>query len=264
MCRKIVVTSGKGGVGKTTFTASVGSALAEAGNKVLLIDADVGLNNLDVLMGVDTRVVYDMADVLDGKCRIKQALISDEYIPNLFIMPSAHAYASEDIGCKNFRNLIDRLSEGFDYILIDCPAGIEKGFHRAVSAANEAILVTTPHISSIRDADKVLSLLGSYELNAINIVINRVRGDLILTGNMMTASDISKLLKYPTIGVVPEDDSINIYSQLGRISEHNNIARESFNVIADNLLSGRRRLYDPTAQYRGLMGRLKLMIRRAQ
>lgn len=263
MCRRIVVTSGKGGVGKTTFTASVGAALAERGNRTLLIDADIGLNNLDVLMGVDTRVVYDMMDVLSGKCRIKQALVSDENIPNLFIMPSAHAYASEDIGCKNFRTLIDRLAEGFDYILIDCPAGIEKGFHRAVSAATEAIVVTTPHISSLRDADKVLSLLSGYNMSKINIVINRARGDLILAGDMMSAEDISKLLKFSPIGVIPEDDSIHIYSQLGRMADNDSIARQSFNCVADNIITGKRRLYDPTSQYRGVIGKLKLMMKRA-
>lgn len=264
MGRIIVVTSGKGGVGKTTCTASIGTALAQKGNRVLLIDADVGLNNLDVLMGVDNRVVYDMLDVLSGKCRVKQALIGDSNLPNLYILPSAHAYQSEDISIKSFRCLIERLAEGFDFILIDCPAGIEKGFHRAVSPAQEAIIVTTPNISSLRDADKVLGILRSYTLTNINLVINRVRGDLMMRGDIMSPEEISKLLKYMPIGVVPEDDSIQIYSELGRMSENNNIARQSYNCIADNLLTGRRRLYDPTACYRGMIGKIKLIMKRAQ
>lgn len=261
MCRRIVVTSGKGGVGKTTFTASVGTALAELGNKVLLIDADIGLNNLDVLMGVESKVAYDMLDVIEGRCKIRQALIADELLPNLFIMPSAHAMNSDDIGAKNFRNLIMRLSESFDYLLIDCPAGIEKGFHRAVSAANEAVVVTTPHIGAIRDADKVLSIIKSYNLNATNIVVNRARGDLILKGDMMDARDICKLLKCPPIGVVPEDDNISIYSQLGRLGCNESLAGETYRVIADNLVTGARRIYDPTKKYKGMLGKLKLMLR---
>lgn len=263
MCRRIVITSGKGGVGKTTFTASIGTALALIGNNVLLIDADIGLNNLDVLMGVDNRIVYDMADVLEGKCRIKQALVCDENLPNLHIMPSAHACSNGDITCKAFRALVDKLSEGFDYILIDCPAGIEQGFHRAVSASSEAIVITTPHISSIRDADKVLNLLTSYKLANTALVVNRARGDLIMSGEMMNSNDIARLLKATLIGVIPEDDGVAIFSQLGRIGENNSISRESFDVIANNIITGRRKIYDPTAQYKGVLGKLKLMLKRA-
>lgn len=261
MARVIVVCSGKGGVGKTTFTASVGIELAEQGNKVLLIDGDVGLNNLDLLLGLENKVNYDMLDVLDGKCRIKQALISDENIPNLHVLPSSHAVSSDDIGAKNFRTLINRLAEGFDFIFIDCPAGIEKGFHRAVSGANEAIVVTTPHISAIRDADKVVSLLSSYELNSVNLIINRARGDLIVKGEMMDTRDIARLLKLPILGVVPEDDNISIFSGFGRLADNCSKARESYAVIADNILTGRRRVLDPTRQYRGVMGKIKLLMK---
>ncbi len=263
MSRVIVVTSGKGGVGKSTCTASIGTALAEAGNRVLLIDADVGLNNLDVLIGVNDKVIYDMADVIDGRCRIKQALVTSDEVPNLFIMPSQHAYTSEDIGMKNFRILIDRLREGFDFILIDCPAGIERGFHRAVAPATEAIVVTTPHISSLRDADKVLGILAGYKLDSINLVVNRIRGDMVLSGEMMGADEIGKLLRSRPIGVVPEDDNIHVYSELGRLSSSDYKARRAFNCIADNIISGRRRIYDPTVEFRGVVGRIKMMIKRA-
>lgn len=262
MARRIVVTSGKGGVGKTTFTASVGNAIARAGKKVLLIDADVGLNNLDVLMAVDAHVVYDMKDILDGRCRIKQALIQSADNPDLYILPSVNAMTSEDIGSKSFRNLIQRLSEGFDYLLIDCPAGIERGFHRAVSAANEAVVVVTPHVSSIRDADKVISLLNTYNLNSTSLVVNRVRGDLVLSGEALEPNDISELLKTDLIGVIRDDDKINMYSEIGRLGEC--VERDDvFNVIADNIITGRRRILDVTREYKGIVGKLKIFLRKA-
>lgn len=262
MCRKIVVTSGKGGVGKTTVTAGLGMAIAEQGYKVLLIDADVGLNNLDVVMGVEDSIVYDMADVMEGRCRIKQALISDENVENLFILPSAHAYQSDDIGAKSFRLLIKKLEAGFDFIFIDCPAGIDSGFYRAVLPADEAIVVTTPHVSSIRDADKVLSLLCGYNLRSVNLIINRVRGDLVLSGEMMSPIEIARLLRFPPIGIVPEDDSVTIYSQLGRLYLSESGSRISFEMVADNIINGTKRLYDCTAKYRGVLGKIKMYFKK--
>lgn len=263
MARVIVVTSGKGGVGKSTCTAVIGTALAESGASVLLIDADVGLNNLDVLLGVNDRVCYDMLDVIEGRCRIKQAIVTSNEINNLFVMPSRHAYMSDAIGTKDFRGIISQLQDGFDFILIDCPAGIEKGFHRAVAPADEAIIVTTPHISSLRDADKVLSIVSSYNLRRVNLLVNRIRGDMVVMGDMMSADEITRLLRYQLIGVIPEDDEIHIYSELGKLYRRDYRARTSFNCIADNIISGRRRIYDPTAEYRGIKGRMKLMLKRA-
>ena len=262
MARRIVVSSGKGGVGKTTVTANVGMEIARQGYKVLLIDGDVGLNNLDVVLGVENKTVYDMADVLEGKCRISQALISYDEKSNLSILPSAHAYNSEDIGARSFRRLVARLEAYFDYILIDCPAGIEGGFHRAVSASSEALIVTQTGVSAIRDADKVISLLSSYELDSINIIVNRVRGDLIESGEMMSVGEVSRLLRYPAIGAVPEDDNICIYSQLGRLGEQMTPSRDSFKMIASNIIYGKRRIYDCTAEYQGLIGRLRMRMRR--
>lgn len=263
MARVVVVTSGKGGVGKTTCTASIGMALAVRGQRVLLIDADVGLNNLDVLLGVEDKVIYDMADVIGGRCRINQALICLQSVPNLYVMPSQHAYNSDGINLKDFRTLISKLSDGFDFIFIDSPAGIDKGFHRAVAPSTEALVVATPNVSSLRDADKVLGILASYRLNDINLIVNRMRGDLIMSGEMMSAEEIANLLKITPIGVVPEDDKIHIFSELGRIGQGECMANRSFDCVADNLLTGRRRLFDPTAQYRGMFGKLKLMLKRA-
>jgi len=250
MSNRIVITSGKGGVGKTTVTAGLGLALAAKGLSTLLIDGDVGLNNLDVVMGMENRVAYDMADVL-----------AESGMP-LYIMPSAHAMYSDQIKAGEFRSLIMRLDHDFDYILIDCPAGIEGGFHRSVSACEYAIVVTTPHVSAVRDADKVLSLIGSYDIKGVSVVVNRVRGDLLARGEVMTPSDISSVLRYPLMGVVPEDDAITVYSQLGRLAFSDGESGKSFGMIASALVSGSRKLYDPTDRYRGVIGYLKSRIRR--
>lgn len=260
MCRKIVVTSGKGGVGKTTVTTKLGINLSKMGRKVVLIDGDVGLNNLDVVMGVENKVVYDMCDVLSGKCRIKQALIPDLYEKSLFVLPSAHAYESDDISPQGFRALVDALSEDFDYIIIDCPAGIEGGFHRAVSSATEALVVTTPHISSVRDADKVLSLLSTYNMIDIGLVVNRLRGDLVISGEMMSEGDISRLLRCKPMGVIPEDDLL-LQSQADRTGRNSGCSAIAFNLLADNIENGNKRIYDCTARFRGFFSKIKLMMR---
>ena len=206
MARKIVITSGKGGVGKTTVTTNLGVALSNLNLKVLILDVDFGLNNLDVVMGVENRVVYDVIDVLKGKCRAKQALIQDFFNPQLYVLPSVHSVNNFNITSEQINFIISQIESMFDYILIDCPAGIEIGFHRAVKCADEAIVVTTPHISAIRDADKVLTLLNSYNLNSVKILINRVRGDLIVNGEMFNENTIKEYLNADLIGVVPDDD----------------------------------------------------------
>ncbi len=259
MARKIVVTSGKGGVGKTSVLASLGICLASKGKSVLMIDGDVGLNNLDVVMGMESRVVYDMADVIDNKCHINQALLQEEGM-SLYLLPSAHAYSSEKLTTNAFCELISRIESSFDVILIDCPAGIDGGFHRAVSCADEAIAVTTPHIPAIRDCDKVLGLLRSYKLNSINLIVNRMRGDFIVSGKMMGGGEISKLLRCPLIGVVPEDDTITVYSQLGRIGMNTSTSRDAIDIIASNILNNTFKLYDVTKGHKGLLGKLRRFV----
>lgn len=228
--RKIVVTSGKGGVGKTTVTATLGRKLAIAGYRVVLVDGDVGLNNLDVVTGIERRVVYDIGDVLHGRCRAFQALVCDTQT-SMKIMPSSRDCAV--ITAQAFRGVVDSLSE-YDFVLIDCPAGIEHGFHRAVSSADEAIVVTTPSASAIRDADKVIGLLASYRLKDVSLVVNRVRSDMIARGEMLSASEISSLLHVVPIGVIPEDDMITLYQQLGTIPEHA-ISNRFYDVLAKNV-----------------------------
>jgi septum site-determining protein MinD len=262
MARKIVITSGKGGVGKTTITANLGAALAALGCRVALMDADIGLNNLDVVMGIENKVVYDIIDVIENRCRPKQALLQDDYFSTLYTMPSSHAYGDFKISAQDIKNLAERLAQSFDYILLDCPAGIELGFHRAVTAAQEALIVTTPHISSIRDADKVINLLGTYNIDSIGIVINRARGDLIATGDMLSAEEISGLLKKKISGLIPESDSIAYSTAVGRTLFGGADIKECFSILADNIHNNKYRLYDCTKMYRGFLGVIKRNIKK--
>ena len=257
MARRIVLTSGKGGVGKTTICANLGVQLAKLGRRVVMIDGDVGLNNLDVLMGVENKVVYDIFDVLDGKCRLKQALIEDMFLPNLYILPSTHTFSDARISSAQFRYIVDKL-KGFDYVLIDCPAGIAGGFHRAVSLADEAYVVVNPQISSIRDADKVLRLLSNYDLATTGIVINRIRGDLVLRRQMMSAQDICRLLRVKPTAIIPESDAIGLSCASGSLTDVGGV----FSLLAHNIETGDNRLIDYTAPYRGFMGKIKSLGRR--
>lgn len=254
MGRSIVITSGKGGVGKTTICAALGTALAKISAKVVLVDADITLNNLDLVMGVESSIVYDLTDVVSGKCRLKQALIKDPYMDNLYILPCAHAMRAAVISLKDFKEIILSLREAFDYVLIDCPAGIDEGFHRAISACNEAIIVTTPNPAALRDADKVISLLDSYKIQNISLIVNRVRGDLVLEGEMLSVGDIAKLLHIKVIGCIPEDDNaLYMCGSTPALSEHN----QAVELLAKNIECGTKRIYDSTAKYRGVVGKIR-------
>lgn len=262
MARKIVITSGKGGVGKTTVTTNLGVALSNMNLKVLILDVDFGLNNLDVVMGVENRVVFDVIDVLKGKCRAKQALIQDFFNPLLYVLPSVHSVNNINITSEQINFIISQIESLFDYIIIDCPAGIEIGFHRAVKCADEAIVVTTPHISAIRDADKVLTLLNSYNLNSVKILVNRVRGDLVVGGEMFNENTIKEYLNADLIGVVPDDDRISLALNVGGAVSKNSVAYEAFNLIARNLHNGERNIFDCTKKYKGLIGGIRKKIRK--
>ncbi len=262
MARKIVITSGKGGVGKTTITANLGYALAKLKLKVLLMDVDFGLNNLDVVMGVENKIVYDVADVIEGKCRAKQAIIQDFFVPNLYVLPSNHGYTTYKIDSAKIASVLNQVEDLFDYIIIDCPAGIELGFHRAVKNADEAIIVTTPHISAIRDADKVASLLHNYNLQDVSLIVNRARGDLVLSGDMFSDKTISDYLKLSVCGVVPEDDHITTSLLTGGEVHKHSSAYQSFAMIARNIHEGSKEVFDCTKKYRGLMGAIKKRVRR--
>ena len=194
MSEVIVITSGKGGVGKTTTSANVGTGLAILGKRVVLIDTDIGLRNLDVVMGLENRIVYNLIDVIEGSCRMKQALIRDKQCDNLFLLPSAQTKDKTAITPEQMVKLTEALSEEFDYILLDCPAGIEQGFKNAIAGAGRAIVVTTPEVSAIRDADRIIGLLQANEMPQIQLVINRLRMDMIKRGEMMSVEDVSEIL----------------------------------------------------------------------
>ena len=204
----IVITSGKGGVGKTTTTANLGSSLAEAGKKVVLVDTDIGLRNLDVVMGLENRIVYDIVDVVEEKCKLRQALIKDKRFEELFLLPAAQTRDKTAINEEQMKELTKKLKEDFDYILIDCPAGIEQGFKNAIAGADRAIVVTTAEISAIRDADRIIGLLESSEIRNPELIVNRLRPNMAKKGEMMEVDDIVDLLSVDLIGVVPDDEYI--------------------------------------------------------
>ena len=258
MARRIVITSGKGGVGKTTITANLGMRLSNLGARVVLIDLDLGLNNLDVVMNIENKIVYDICDVIEGKCRLKQALVQDVRYPALYVLPSNHLYSSVKINSYNIQEIVENLSQTFDYILLDCPAGIDSGFHRAVFGASEALVVTTPHISSIRDADKVLTILNSYDLQSVNIIVNRARGDLMMNGQMIDVKQIQSLLKTDLIGVIPDDDSIPT-SNCMNFGKNDGV--DAFKLLAENIHFGRNQIFDYKYKYKGLFGSLKRSLR---
>ncbi|MBR6033987.1 MAG: septum site-determining protein MinD [Clostridia bacterium] len=204
----IVITSGKGGVGKTTTTANLGSALALEGKKVVLVDTDIGLRNLDVVMGLENRIVYDIVDVVEEKCKLRQALIKDKRFPELFLLPAAQTRDKSAVNEEQMKDLTSKLKEEFDYILIDCPAGIEQGFKNAIAGANRAIVVTTAEISAIRDADRIIGLLEASEIKNPELIVNRLRPGMVKKGEMMDVNDIVDLLSIELIGVVPDDEYI--------------------------------------------------------
>ena len=204
----IVITSGKGGVGKTTTTANLGSSLAEAGKKVVLVDTDIGLRNLDIVMGLENRIVYDIVDVVEEKCKLRQALIKDKRFEELFLLPAAQTRDKTAINEEQMKELTKKLKEDFDYILIDCPAGIEQGFKNAIAGADRAIVVTTAEISAIRDADRIIGLLESSEIRNPELIVNRLRPNMVKKGEMMEVDDIVDLLSVDLIGVVPDDEYI--------------------------------------------------------
>lgn len=225
MSKVYVVTSGKGGVGKTTTTANIGTALAMDGFKVVLLDADIGLRNLDLIMGLENRVVYDLVNVVEGKCRLKQALIKDKRQRELYMLPAAQTRDKDAVSGEQMKNLCEELKKEFDYILIDCPAGIEQGFKNAISGADDAIVVTTPEVSAVRDADRIIGLLEANDIREPNLIVNRVRTDMVKKGNMMNVEDIVELLAIKLLGVVPDDEDIIITSNKGEPAAINDKSR---------------------------------------
>lgn len=213
----IVVTSGKGGVGKTTSTANIGAGLAQEGKQVIVIDTDLGLRNLDVVMGLENRIVYNLVDVVEGRCRPKQAIIKDKRFTNLYLLPSAQTKDKSAVSPEQMRKLTEELAEEYDYVILDCPAGIEQGFQNAIAGANKAIIVTTPEVSAIRDADKIISLLEANQLKDCHLVINRIRMDMVMRGDMMSVDDVTEILAVPLLGIIPDDEAVVVGANQGEV-----------------------------------------------
>ncbi len=217
----IVITSGKGGVGKTTTTANIGTGLAKLGYKVVLVDTDIGLRNLDVVLGLENRIVYDIVDVVKGNCRLNQGLIRDKKLENLSLLPAAQTKDKNAISIDEIKKLTEDLKLLFDYIIMDCPAGIEQGFKNAIAGADRAIVVATPEVSSVRDADRIIGLLEANEIKETRLIINRLRPQMVKQGDMMDIEDILDILSIKLIGVIPEDEFIIVSTNRGEPAVNN-------------------------------------------
>jgi len=238
MSEVIVITSGKGGVGKTTTTANLGAGLALHGKKVVLVDTDIGLRNLDVVMGLENRIVYDIVDVVEGTCRLKQALIKDKRFDGLYLLPAAQTRDKSAVTPAQMVKLCNELREEFDFILIDCPAGIEQGFKNAIAGADKAIVVTTPEVSAVRDADRIIGLLEANEIRNPKLLVNRVRQDMVKRGDMMSIEDIIDILAIELIGVVPDDENIIISTNKGEpaVTDSKSQAGQAYRNITRRVL----------------------------
>lgn len=260
MGRVISVVSGKGGVGKTTVACSLAIALAKQEFSVCLIDLDVGLNNIDVLLGVDNKVVYDIGDYLSGRCRLKQALLSVPLFDSLYILPSVRFNDNREF-VRSIDEITKKLATVFDFVFIDAPAGMGENFENAINGSGESIIVVTPHIASIRDADKVISRLKAKNIS-VKVVVNRIRGDLVAQKEMLNHQQIEKLLKTQILGVIPESDEINILSSI----KFERIARTDmigvFNLIVKNLREDKKLIYDYESKYKGLVGYIRRKIKK--
>lgn len=241
VARKIVITSGKGGVGKSTICLNLGIQLARNNARVVMLDVDVGLNNLDIVAGIENRVAYDLIDVLEGRVCVEQALVVDQDFLDLYYLPTCHTYNTGRVSVENLQNITNELSGSFDYILLDCPAGIDFGFHRAVFCASEALIVTTPHLTSVKDADKVATLLCNYNLDSVGLVVNKTDEHLVLSlrKKLLSPQNISKALGLPLMGNIPESKVLSYQSSLeGRAYVMDKKLNNAFLQLANNVFYG--------------------------
>ena len=260
MTRIIVTTSGKGGVGKTTVTANLGMALARLGRSVALVDADFGLRNLDLLLGLENRVVYTAIEVVTGECRLEQALVKDKREPKLVLLPAAQNRNKEAMSPEQMKQLVEELTKTYDYIIIDSPAGIEMGFKNAIAPAREALIVTTPEIAAVRDADRVVGLLEAEGVKKIQLIVNRLRPVMVQANDMMSVQDVQELLAIGLIGVVPEDERVIVSTNRGEplvLAEDPSLAGKAFDNIARRLEGENIEFLDLQPINEGFLSRLR-------
>ncbi|HEY9845597.1 MAG TPA: septum site-determining protein MinD [Candidatus Caenarcaniphilales bacterium] len=264
MSRLIVVTSGKGGVGKTTCTANLGMALARLGHQVALIDADFGLRNLDLLLGLENRIVYTAVEVLAGECRLDQALVKDKRHSQLVLLPAAQNRNKDAVTPEQMQQLVHDLGQKYDYVLIDSPAGIELGFQNAIAGAKEALVVTTPEISAVRDADRVVGLLEAQQIAQIHLIINRLRPGMVQANDMMSVQDVQEILSVPLIGVIPDDERVIVSTNRGEplvLAENLSLAGMAFENIARRLTGERVNFLDLNAAQDNIFSRIRRLFR---
>jgi len=257
--RTIVICSGKGGVGKTTLTANLGVALARLGHKVTVLDADFGLRNLDLLLGLENRIVYTAQDVLSETCRLEQALVKHKQVPSLTLLPAGNPRMLEWLTPEDMQRIVSLLAARSDYVLIDAPAGVEQGFRNAAAAAAEAIVVTNPEVSAVRDADRVIGLLGTMNVQPVQLVLNRVRPKMVMNQEMLSVDEVSDLLALPLLGLVVEDEQVIVSTNRGEpltLKDNPSPAGRDYRDIARRLCGETVPLNDPTRERRGLRARL--------
>jgi len=258
----VTVTSGKGGVGKTTATANLGAALAADGQKVVCIDADIGLRNLDVILGLENRIVYDLVDVVEGRCRLRQALIRDKRLPELFLIPAAQTRDKSAVSPSDMVRLCDELRQEMDWILIDSPAGIERGFRNALAPADLVIVITNPEVSAVRDADRIIGLIEAEEKGPAKLLINRIKPNMVKRGDMLSVDDVLELLAVDLIGLVPDDEEVVTSANRGQPIALNGKSKagQAFRNVAARL-KGEKVEFLNLEEDTGFFGRLARMIR---
>ncbi|NPV53303.1 MAG: septum site-determining protein MinD [Firmicutes bacterium] len=257
----LVITSGKGGVGKTTTVANLGMGLARLDKQVVMVDADIGLRNLDIVMGLENRIVYDIVNVTEGKCKARQALIRDKRFDNLFLLPAAQSRDKDAVTPDQMKALLSELKKDFDYILIDCPAGIERGFKNAIAGADKAIIVTTPDVSAVRDADRIVGLLEASGLPDPRLIVNKVKIDMVRRGDMLDIRDVLDILSIELLGIVPEDESIVVSTNRGEPAVLDDASRagQAFRNITRRL-EGEEVPFMPLEPSNGFISRIKRLI----
>lgn len=261
MGKVVVITSGKGGVGKTTAVANIGTALAQLGQQVVMVDTDIGLRNLDVVVGLENRIVYNLVDAVKGRCRLRQALVRDKHLENLFLLPAAQTEDKTAVTAEQMVELCRELKQDYDFVLIDSPAGIEQGFANAVAGAEQAVVITTPEVAAVRDADRVIGLLESRGLKEPQLIINRIRPDMVQRGDMMDMDDILDILAVRLLGIIPEDEHIVVSTNRGEpaVWDKGSRAGLAFRNISRRLMGEEVPLL-PIFNHGGLVQRLRRLM----